>query len=572
MRIVFTAVNASYVHCDLAARQLVAYTRQSVREARNRGDIGSDASIELLNREYTINETIDEIARDLSSLKADIYLFSAYIWNIREIRDIAEIIGKAQPTALIGLGGPEVSFDPEEQLRLLPEADFIIQGEGEIACAKLVAVHYTRLWKQQQSSRIVDQLATVVHEIPNFVCRHPAGGYLYGQHAAPLNMDDLPFPYGDEYPDVENRIVYYESSRGCPFNCSYCLSSAEDGVRAKSIDKVKKELDWFWEHPIRQVKFVDRTFNYDRKRAADIWQYLIDKANAQLEAIESGAADPDQHVYRAQPTVRRITGEKESPFTNFHFELAADILNDELINLLNRAPEGLIQLEIGVQSTDPKVLEAIDRKQSIDQLSAIVKRLREPGNIHIHLDLIAGLPGEDLATFRQSFNDVIALRPHALQLGFLKLLKGTKIRRDADRGAALYRSFAPYEVISTTAISFDEIALLKDIEWLVDRLYNTGDYERSMEALMAAHVDAFAAFEDLAHFMRHSDAYMRRISKDELTVLLDRYFSLRTGIDARVGRNSLYADYMSKSFNNEHDWQRIQDRFHGPDAKAENLE
>lgn len=572
MRIVFTAVNASYIHSNLAVRQLVAYTQSYIDEARNRAEISRDANIELLIREYTINESVDEIACDLSALKADIYLFSSYIWNVREVREIAEVIAKAQPAALIGLGGPEVSFDPEEQLRLLPEADFVIQGEGELACAKLIAVHYSRLWKQQQNSRIVDQLATVVHEIPNFICRHPAGGHLYGPKAEAVDMDSLAFPYGDAFPSVENHIVYYESSRGCPFNCSYCLSSADEGVRAKSLDKVKRELDWFWEQSIRQVKFVDRTFNYNRKRTAEIWLYLIEKAEAHLAAIEAGEVDGDEGLHRSQPTVRRITGEKHSPLMNFHFELAADLLNDDLIAILNRAPEGLFQLEIGVQSTDSKVLEEIDRKQSLDLLSSVVRRIRAVGNIHVHLDLIAGLPGESMETFQRSFNDVISLRPHALQLGFLKFLKGTKIRRDADRGSALYRSYAPYEVISTTTMSFDDLALLKNVEWLLDRLYNTGDFEHSMEALIAAHVDAFTAFVDLAAFMRDHAVYRRRISKDELIVSLDRYFAERLTSAAELARRSLYQDFISKKHHSEQDWQRIQDRFNGVDAKAKDLE
>lgn len=573
MRIIFTAVNASYVHSNLAVRQLMAYCQSEIAMARKRNEIDLDATIELLVREYTINETIDEIARDLSLLNADIYMFSTYIWNIREVRDIAEVIGKAHPQALVGLGGPEVSFDPEEQLRLLPEADFIIQGEGEISCAKLIAVHYTRLWKQQLSKSPAAQLPTVIHEIPNLVCRHPAGGFLYGPHAPALDLSTLPFPYGDTMPVVDRQILYYESCRGCPFNCSYCLSSAEAGVRAKPIEQVKRELDWFWEQPIRQVKFVDRTFNYNRKRAYEIWSYLIEKAETQL-ANEASTVSADGERGRplvpTQPTVRRITGERESRLMNFHFEIAADLLTDELIELLIQAPEGLFQLEIGVQSTDDNVLEEIDRKQSMDHLSAVARRLRDAGSMHIHLDLIAGLPGEDLSTFQQSFNDVISLRPHALQLGFLKLLKGTKIRRDADRGMALYRSYAPYEVISTTAISFSELALLKDIEWLVDRLYNSGDFERSMEAFMAAHTDAFSAFYDLASFMRAEGAYQRRLSKDELTVLFDRYLATRTDYDRGEGRRKLKQDYLSTPHGNEHDWQRIQNRYGGLDAVSQN--
>lgn len=561
MRIVFTAVNASYIHSNLAVRQLAAIAHQTIEDYRSKQpEIAAD--IFVLIREYTINERNEEIVRDLFALEADLYLFSTYIWNIRQIREIAQVLGKARPEALIGLGGPEVSYDPEEQLNQLAQAHFIMKGEGEMSIRSLLEVRYSRLWQQQHVTKPEALLPTVIHELPNIICRHPAGGFLYGPLAPPIDMARLPFPYGERFPSTENRIVYYESSRGCPFSCAYCLSSVEDGVRAKSTEQVREELAYFWANPVRQVKFVDRTFNYNRRRAEEIWSYLIEQANLRLdqEAEARGRGEAVETLAN-QPTVRRITGETESVLPNFHFELAADLLDEEAINLLCSAPAGLFQLEIGVQSTDTVVLANIDRKQSMEELNRKVLRLRDQGNMHIHLDLIAGLPGEDLETFIKSFNDVYALRPHALQLGFLKFLKGTKLRREADRGSALYNSEAPYEVISTEAIGFGELSLLKDIEWLVDRYYNSGSYPRSTEALVAAHTDAFSAYHHLAEHLRELGAFTRRIAKDELTVMLSHYFA---GLDERTARicsEALQKDFLADKHHSKQDWERIQARY-----------
>ncbi len=562
MRIVFTAVNASFIHSNLAIRQLAAVARQTIRRELASRHPEQASEIDIVIREYTINERNDEIVRDLFSLQADIYLFSVYIWNIREIRELTQVLGKALPSALIGLGGPEVSYDPEEQLRLVPQVHFIIAGEGEKTIDKLLTVRYSRLWQQQRIMKPADILPTVIHELPNVICRHPAGGYLYGPHATAVDMSTLPFSYGEGFPDTENRIVYYESSRGCPFKCAYCLSSAEAGVRAKPLEQVFKELSYFLENPVRQVKFVDRTFNYNRKRAHEIWSFLIRHAEEKLAQEEEARKQGlDLTMVSNQPTVRRITGERESVLTNFHFEIAADLLDDDLIDLLRSAPAGLFQLEIGVQSTDDTVLSNIDRKQSMEDLSLKVRRLRERENMHIHLDLIAGLPGEDLETFRKSFNDVMALRPHALQLGFLKLLKGTKLRRDADRGEALYNSEAPYEVISTRVLSYADLYVLKDIEWLVDRLYNSGEYVRSIESLMGSNEDAFSAFHHLASHFRALGAFGRRISKDELTVMLSDFFTKQSEHESEVGRKALYRDFMDLPHHSEQDWERIHKRF-----------
>lgn len=562
MRIVFTAVNASYIHSNLAVRQLAAVAYQTIEReiAGKNPEIAAD--IDIIIREYTINERNDEIVRDLFSLQADIYLFSTYIWNIRDIRELTQVLGKALPSALIGMGGPEISFDPEEQLKISPEVDFIVAGEGEEAIAKLLTVRYTRMWQQQRIAKPADILPSVIHELPNVICRHPAGGYLYGPHAKAVDMSKLPFPYGEKFPDTENRIVYYESCRGCPFNCAYCLSSTDAGVRAKTVEQVCSELAYFLDNPVRQVKFVDRTFNYNRKRAFEIWSFLIKAAHQKLAEEEEAQVNGEHSLLiDNQPTVRRITGERKSVLSNFHFELAADLLDDELIELLCSAPAGLFQLEIGVQSTDAQVLSNIDRKQSMDDLSSKVRRLRDSDNIHIHLDLIAGLPGEDLLTFRKSFNEVIELRPHALQLGFLKLLKGTKLRRDADRGDALYNSEAPYEVISTKVLTYADLSALKDIEWLVDRLYNSGQYMRSMEALIRTRDDSFTAFDDLARFARQLGVYGRRISKDELTVILDYYFASQSENEGKIGQKALYQDYLDSPHGSEQDWERIHSRY-----------
>lgn len=460
MKIVLAALNAKYIHSNLAVYSLKAYAAEYAR------------CLEI--QEYTINQEAEEILAGLYRAKPDVLAFSCYIWNIEYIRELVEDIRKLLPGIKIWLGGPEVSYDAVEELEKLPAADGVIVGEGERTFLELVK-HYVN------KEPALDRIRGIVY-------RKLAGDIIENSPAEPVILDEIPFAY-EELTDFENRIIYYESSRGCPFSCSYCLSSIDKRLRFRSTGLVIQELQFFLDHRVPQVKFVDRTFNCSHPHAMEIWTYI---------------RDHDQGI------------------TNFHFEIAADLLNDEQIGLLKTLRPGLVQLEIGVQSTNPETIQAIHRKMDFGKVSEKVRDIRDAACIHQHLDLIAGLPYEDKESFIRSFNQVYALKPEQLQLGFLKVLKGSAMYREAARHGIIYRSRPPYEVLFTNWLPHEDLLELKGVEQVLETYYNSGQFQRTLEALEEQFTNAYEMYRQLALY--YEEKGLDKISRSRLQkyeILLD---------------------------------------------------
>ena len=441
MKYVLAAVNAKYIHSNLAVYDLKAYA----------GAHG----LPVVIREYTVNQPRDQILADLYRQKPDMLAFSCYIWNISLVRDVAAELHKLLPGLPVWVGGPEVSFEAERFLEENPWAAGVMRGEGEQTYLELLGVYEGR-----------GSLA----DVRGINYREPCGASKDLLHTnadrAPLELDRIPFPYG-ELTDLNHRIIYYESSRGCPFSCCYCLSSVERHLRFRSLSLVFKDLQFFLDGRVPQVKFVDRTFNCRPGHAKAVWQYLAEHDNG---------------------------------VTNFHFEAAADLLDEEMLALIADMRPGLIQLEIGVQSTNPRTLKAIGRAMGFSRVREAAARIKTGGNVHQHLDLIAGLPHEDLESFRRSFNDVYALGPDQLQLGFLKVLKGSRMHRMAERWGCVYQSREPYEVLCTEWLSYDDVLRLKQVEEMVEVYYNSAQFRHTLPECVRLFPDAFAFFDGLGTF------------------------------------------------------------------------
>ena len=437
MKVLLLALNAKFIHTSLALRYIKAYSHEY------------SGQIHIL--ETSINNNENEIIKAIYKEKPDIIGISCYIWNMAYIKMLIPTLKKILPNVTIVLGGPEVSYEGENLLSI-PEVDIIMEGEGE------------ETWKEYLDYRILGK--GNLSEIAGLVYRNDAEDIQRNMPRQPLDLNNLPFVY-DNLEGLEHKIIYYEASRGCPFNCQYCLSSIEQGVRFVPIEKVKQHMAYFLEKRVKQVKFVDRTFNARRQYAMDIWAYLIENDNG---------------------------------YTNFHFEIAAELIHEEMYELLAKARPGLIQFEIGVQSTNTNVLKIIKRPMPFEDIKKVVDRIRDLGNIHQHLDLIAGLPEEDYSSFRKSFNDVMSLRPEQFQLGFLKLLKGSGLREKAEEYGLIYKAEPPYEILYTSYISYDEILRLHGIDDLVDRYYNSGRFKYSLEYFFRCFKYPFDFFESLSKF------------------------------------------------------------------------
>ena len=439
MKILLTAINAKYIHSNLAVYNLRAYAKEC------------QDSIEIA--EFTINHRSEYILQELYKKKPDVLCFSCYIWNYEYVREIAAEFFKLNPNAPIWLGGPEVSYEVEDMFRKNPAFFGVMIGEGEASFAEL-AEYYC------------NGRTGSLSEIAGIAYRGKAGEITKTAVREPLAMGEIPFCYGD-IQDFKNRIIYYESSRGCPFSCAYCLSSIDKKLRFRDLALVKKELSFFIEKKIPQVKFVDRTFNCNHAHAMEIWQFL---------------KEADQGI------------------TNFHFEIAAELLCKEELDLLSKLRPGLIQLEIGVQSTNPDTLKAIHRTMDYLKLEYAVGQIQKAGNIHIHLDLIAGLPYETYGQFAKSFRDVYALNPNQLQLGFLKVLKGSYLYAHREEYGICYTEKPPYETMQTKWISYGEMLSIKLVEEMLEVYYNSGQYEVTMKLIDAVCPDSFAFFLQLGQF------------------------------------------------------------------------
>lgn len=461
MKILLVAVNAKYIHSNLAVYYLRSYA----------GKYKDNINVV----EYTINHQDEDILRGIYQEQADIIAFSCYIWNINLVTRIAEEIKLVQPNAKIWLGGPEVSYNPEEQLKRFTAIDGIVIGEGEQTFLELADYYIER------SIRI--------EEIKGIAFREDER-ILVNSSREPISMDTIPFPY-ENMEAFRNKIIYYESSRGCPYSCSYCLSSTTHGVRFRSMDLVKQELKNFLDYSVAQIKFVDRTFNCNRRHTMELWQFIKENDNG---------------------------------ITNFHFEITADILNDEELALLETLRPGQVQLEIGVQSTNPATIQAIQRNVNFVNLTKNVNRIREGRNVHQHLDLIAGLPLEDFQAFSRSFDDVYKLKPDQLQLGFLKVLKGSSMEQESSKYGIIYRSTPPYEVLSTDALNFGELLRLKGVCEMVEVYYNSGQFAYSLKYLEHDFVSPFMLYLKLADYYENKGFHKIAHSRQQrYEILLDFY-------------------------------------------------
>jgi radical SAM superfamily enzyme YgiQ (UPF0313 family) len=485
MKTIIVAVNSKYIHSSLAPWYLKASCKNNC------------GTIKVM--EFTINDDPESVLSRIYAEGCDVAAFSCYIWNIIFVLRVAENLKKVLPAIKIVLGGPEVSYDSEQVLKLHPFVDFVISGEGESAFNALLRFLNGR---DQQLSGIKG-------------LSFREDGRIIVSNSFPLenNLDLIPSPYDEEMLFcVGNRIVYFESSRGCPFSCSYCISSTFEGVRYFSMDRVKADLRFLLTAGVRLVKFVDRTFNCNRERAKAIFKFIIDNAGN----------------------------------TVFHFEVAADLFDEETIEILSMAPKGLIQLEIGIQSTNEASLEAVKRKTNINKVLYYVKRLKELGNIHVHVDLIAGLPSEDYSSFRNSFNDVYNLYPHQLQLGFLKMLKGSAIREECLKYGYKYREYPPYEVLGNEFLSFGEIVKLKRIEEVLERYYNSARFKKSLKYIINGFfASPFDFFEELSFFYLNEGCFERSISSRELYTILIKFIGeSNKKIDLTILKELLKFDFL----------------------------
>ena len=538
MRYLLCGINAKYIHSNLAVFCLKAYAEANVpgagknvwngRETDETGDGKAEAAAgpEFVIKEYTINHYVENILQDLYEEKADVIVFSCYIWNIDYVRELAEELKKVSPGVQIWAGGPEVSYDAERFLRENPAVDLVMQGEGERTFAALVM-------------KMEEMPAGVAWRCPvgetaggrELASDNAPGGrgtalpdknvLIYNTGFAPvMDMNEIPFVYED-FHLFEHKIIYYESSRGCPFSCSYCLSSVDKTVRFRSLSKVLPELKRFLDAGVPQVKFVDRTFNCNKKHAMAIWEYICEHDNGE---------------------------------TNFHFEISADLLDEEALALFARMRPGLIQLEIGVQSTNPPTIAAIHRNMNLERLFDRVDRVRTLGNIHQHLDLIAGLPYEDYAQFKKSFNDLYAHRPDQLQLGFLKVLKGTVMEDKAGSYEIRYRSRAPYEVLSTAWLDYDAVIRLKGIEELVEIYYNSGQFSCILQYVMSQFASPFDFFEQFSLSYRRKNCHkMNHNRMDRYRIL--REFLLEQGVELPFQDEVFLLDmYLRENIKSRPDW------------------
>ena len=437
MKILLAACNAKYIHSNPAVYDLKAYAA------------AYKDSVQI--KEFTINQPKDEIMKEIYRSGADVVCFSCYIWNISFVRELIRDLKKILPDTAFWAGGPEVSFHAKDFLEDMPQVTGIMKGEGEETFLALAGYYLEGKGRLEEISGIVFRKENAIVD----------NGF-----REPVDLDRIPFIY--ENPEnFENRIIYYESSRGCPFSCSYCLSSIDRKLRFRSLSLVKKELQFFLDHRVPQVKFVDRTFNCRHEHAMEIWKYILEHDNG---------------------------------VTNFHFEVSADLFREDELELIGRMRPGLIQLEIGVQSANPETLEAVHRKTDLEKLRRNVEKIRSFHSVHQHLDLIAGLPCEDYESFRRSFDFVYSMKPDQLQLGFLKVLKGSLMEEKAREYGITCKSLEPYEVLSTRWISYEEILKLKTVESMVEVYYNSGQFQYTLNWLTGFWEDAFSFYEDLGRF------------------------------------------------------------------------
>ena len=449
MKILLTAINSKFVHSNLAVRYLRAFTK----------DINYDCKI----REFSINDREEKILEEIIMEKPNVVAFSTYIWNIEMIKRISNLIKLVDENIEILYGGPEVSYDSQNILKEL-NGEYIIEGEGEKT--------YREFVEYKLGERDIKEIRGLYYKVDNEI--------LFNGKRPLMNMNEIVFPY-EKDENLDNKIVYYEASRGCPFNCKYCLSSTTHGVRFLDVDRVKEELKYFIDKEVRLVKFVDRTFNCNHKFTMAIWEFLINQDTK----------------------------------TQFHFEISADLLRDEELRLLEKAPKDRFQFEVGVQTTNDTVLNNINRFVNFSDIEEKVHELLKIRNIKQHLDLIAGLPGEDFESFKKSFNDVYSIRPEEIQLGFLKLLRGSSMREEADIYGMKYSPYPPYEILKTKDISYYEILKLKKVEEMVDKYYNSQKFNGIINYLIGKFETPFDFYYSLGKYFEEKGYFNKNIGNSE---------------------------------------------------------
>ena len=481
MKVLLAAINAKYIHSNLGIYSLKTYGEKMLKE----WGLAEQAEISLA--EYTINHQMEQILQDIYKRKPDVIGFSCYIWNISYVKMILADIKKVLPDVKIWAGGPEVSYHAEAFLKEEPAVDIVMMGEGEITFA-----HFLKALLEGEELK----------RVPGLMLRNDDGTITDTGFRQVMDMSQIPFPYAFmDMKELEHRIIYYESSRGCPFSCAYCLSSIDKKLRFRSLDLVLPELEWFLQAKVPQVKFVDRTFNCKKSHAMAIWQYIRDHDNG---------------------------------ITNFHFEIAADLLDKDELDLLSTMRPGLVQLEIGVQSTNEKTLETIRRKTDIEEIRQITETINSWHNIHQHLDLIVGLPWEDLKRFKQSFNDVYSMEPEQLQLGFLKILKGSYMEELIPDCDLLYSAAPPYEVLQTKWLSYRDVLELKDIEEMTEVHYNSRQFTCTLKELEKEFNTPYEMFSFMAGYYNRNHLF--GISHSRIA----RYEILWKIIQEKLGKNGKY--------------------------------
>ena len=495
MKILLTAINAKYIHSNLAVYSLQAYAAAHGHK--------------IERAEYTINNQLEDILEKIYRQKPDVLLFSCYIWNIEYVKELVSEFHKLRPEVPIWVGGPEVSFETERFLRENPAVTGIMMGEGERTLTELCDyfeqcerdTQFTTKNREEVQTELVRAHAEnekrtgdlseikekMLEKIDGISYRRSDGTVAIQPLCSLLPMDELPFCYAN-LKEFEHRIIYYESSRGCPFSCSYCLSSVDKKLRFRSLPLVYKELQFFIDAKVPQVKFVDRTFNCQHEHAMGIWKYIKEHDNG---------------------------------ITNFHFEISADLLREDELELISDMRPGLIQLEIGVQSTNGDTIREIHRTMRLEEVYRAVNRVKAGKNIHQHLDLIAGLPFEDYQRFQQSFNDIYALHPQQLQLGFLKVLKGSYMYEHAQEYGLVYRSRPPYEVMSSKWVSYDEMLEIRLVEEMLELHYNSGQFLTYLAVLEQKYDSVFQLFLDMGHYYRSNgylDCNHNRVHRTEIVL------------------------------------------------------
>lgn len=497
MKILLTAINAKYIHSNLAVYNLRAYAAHYAK--------GMTASDTVEIGEYTINNQMEDILEGIYKAKPDVLMFSCYIWNIAYVEELAEEFHKLRPEVPIWVGGPEVSYETESFLRCHPQITGVMIGEGEKTFCEL-AEYYAGEIRSNKEAKETQKIKQSVNlgEIAGIAYRNEEE-IVFTAPREMLDLSDIPFCY-DEAGDFKNRIIYYESSRGCPFSCSYCLSSVEKQLRFRNTELVKKELQFFIDREVPQVKFVDRTFNCNHAHAMEIWSYIKEHDNG---------------------------------ITNFHFEISADLLKEEELALIGTMRPGLIQLEIGVQSTNGATIKEIHRTMQLERLKEVVREVQKHENIHEHLDLIAGLPFEDYDIFAKSFDEIYELRPNQLQLGFLKVLKGSYMYEHAKEYEIAYHSRPPYEVLKTKWLPYDDVLKIRQVEEMLEVYYNSGQFEVTMKVLGVLFKSAFFLFQDLGKFYEKKG-----------------YFGMS---HARIRRSEILLEFVEETFSADTEKENLQE-------------